>query len=517
MGRTPGPSARQWLIWPAVLAAACATMLLVRARLDKAHVTLGLLLVVLGASSAGGWLVGVTIAAAAFVAFNFFFLPPYNTLVVADPLDWLVLIAFLITGVVAAHLLEQRRREADMARRRADEIDRIASLGAETLNAPRADAALDAIATVIRAATPADSCEIFLLGDDGQLRLGGRSAPRTGTGQSPLLLHTAEHRQAVLERDDGSFSVLGELFATGGDADLHEGVLTGLRALGIPLSVRGRVVGVLRLSSATPFLITREQRRVLGALSYYAALGAERVRLAEAEEEADSLRRADLLKDALLASVSHDLRTPLTAIKGIANEVWRGGDPLRAQIIEEEADRLNVLVGDLLQLSQLNAGSLRVNSALNTADDVVGAALERVEAAHGDRRFEVNVVNEGNILVGEFDFAHTMRALTNLLENAVKYSPADTPVTLNARREGGRVRFDVEDRGAGIPPEDVPTLFEPFRRGTRIADGVRGTGLGLSIARRLAEAQGGTLTYAPRPGGGSTFTLDLPAGAPPHA
>jgi two-component system sensor histidine kinase KdpD len=506
---------RQLLLWSGVLIGSTALLVAVRGPIDNAHVALGLLLVVLGASSAGGRLVGVTIATAAFVAFNFFFLPPHNTLVVTDPLDWLVLIAFLITGIVAAHLLELRRREAELARSRAEEIDRIASLGAETLNAPRAEDALGAIATVIGSAMPSDNCEIYLYDDDQQLRLSGRSPEGMRVIETGLLAHAIAERQPAAELADGTFTLLGGVFESRGTGTEIDRPITGLRVLGIPLSVRGRLAGALRLSSSTPFTLTRDQRRVLGALSYYAALGAERVRLAESEEEAESLRRADRVKDALLASVSHDLRTPLTAIKGIANEVWRGGDPQRAQIIEEEADRLNHLVGDLLQLSQLNAGSLRLNTALNTADDVVGAALERVEAVHVDRAFDVHIANDGDILVGQFDFAHTMRALTNLLENAVNYSPAGTSVTVNARRVADRVQFVVEDRGPGVAPEDEPTLFEPFLRGSRVPDGVRGTGLGLSIARQLAEAQGGTLRYSAREGGGSTFTLELPWGKIP--
>ena len=505
----------QWLLWFGVLGIVSGLMLTMRDRLDKAHVALGFLLVVLGASSAHGRALGISLAAMAFVAFNLFFLPPYNTLVIANPLDWLVLLAFLVTGIVAAQLLERQRNEAELARQRAVEIDRLATLGAETLNAPRAEDALDAIANVIRQAMATDACEIFLGQANQTLRLAGRSPPDLhATGQSGLLSHTVNHAEAAAERSDGTLTLIGSVLDTSGGTPSP---LADLRALGIPLSVRGRIVGALRLSAGVPFTITDDQRRVLGALSYYAALGAERVRLTRTEEEADSLRRADRLKDALLASVSHDLRTPLTAIKGIANEIWRGGDASRAHVIEEEADRLNELVDDLLALSQINAGMLRVSPALNTADDVVGAALERVEAAHGTRRIEVMIANEGQILVGEFDFAHTMRALTNLLENAIKYSPADTPVVLRARRERDRLRFTVEDAGPGVAPGDEGKIFEPFYRGVRIPDGVRGTGLGLSIARQLVEAQHGVLTYERREGGGSRFILDLPAStAPPE-
>jgi two-component system sensor histidine kinase KdpD len=319
--------------------------------------------------------------------------------------------------------------------------------------------------------------------------------------------------EAAVEHADGTLAVLGG-GVRGVLEDANDGSsMNNLRALGIPLTVRTQVVGALRLSSQEPFTLTQDQRRVLSALSYYAALGVERVRLTEAEEQAEGLRRADRLKDALLASVSHDLRTPLTAIKGIANEIWTGGDPERAQVIEEEADRLNALVDALLELSQINAGGMRVTRALNTVDDVVGAALERVEAAHGQRRVDVRIENEGGILVGEFDFAHTMRALTNLLENALKYSPPDSRVILRVYREHGDLRFQVDDSGPGVATGERDKIFEPFFRGSG-SDRARGTGLGLSIARQLAELQGGSVRYEPRSEGGSRFTLSLPASAP---
>ncbi len=319
-------------------------MLQVRSQLDKAHVALAFLLVVLGGSAVAGRALGISLSLTAFLVFNWAFLPPYYTFTISNPLDWLVLIAFLITGVVAAQLLEWRRQRA------------------------------------------------------------------------------------------------------------------------------------------------------------------------EAEEEAEALRRRDRLKDALLASVSHDLRTPLTAIKGIANEIWNGGDPGRAQVIEEEADRLNALVDDLLELSQINAGGMRISRALNTVDDVVGAALERVEAAHGAGRIDVRIDNDGTILTGEFDFTHTMRALTNLLENAVKYSPADSPVVLRVWREEVLLYFAIEDRGPGVSPDEEERIFQPFYRGTSSGIRTRGTGLGLSIARQLVELQHGTLKYERRADGGSRFTMSLPAG-----
>lgn len=503
---------RAWLFWFSVLAATAAVLLLLRGRMDKAHVTLAFLLVVLAGSAAEGRALGVSLAGAAFLVFNWLFLRPYNTLTIEDPRDWLVLLAFLATGIVAAQLLERQRRATESASQRADEIDRLATLGAETLKAPRAEEALDAIAGVIREAMGVERCAIFRWDSASGLRLSGRSPATDGfDDRSALLSYTVENAAAAAERADGTLTVLGDSLLPAGREENAATVLADITALGIPLSVRGQVVGALRLSAVHPFDVSDDQRRVLGALSYYAALGVERMRLAGAEEEAESLRRADRLKDALLTSVSHDLRTPLTAIKGIANEIWRGGDPHRAQIIEEEADRLSAQVDDLLALSQLNAGVLPMSVKTNAADDVVGAALDRVESVHGGERIDVHIANDDAILAGDFDFMHTMRALTNLLENALKYSPSGARVQLDVALAGDRLRFTVQDHGPGVATGDEQKIFAPFYRSSAVADGVRGTGLGLAIARQLIEAQRGTLKYAPRDGGGSSFTIELPA------
>jgi len=352
-------------IWVGALVALVATtlvLLALRAELDKVHVALALLLVVLGASAAGGRGPGMVTAAAGFLAFNYFFLPPYNTLVIADPLDWFVLVAFLLTGIVAAQLLARAQAEAEQARQRAAEV----------------------------------------------------------------------------------------------------------------------------------------------------------VRLSATAGRAEALLAADKLKDALLATVSHDIRTPLTTIRALAQEMTAGGDE-RALIIMEEADRLNRFVADLLDLSQLRAGALPLTVAINAAEDLMGAALQRVTGPARGREVRASLDPSDPVLLGRFDFAQSLRILGNLLENALKYSPSDAPVEFTVRREGAWLRFDVSDRGAGIELEARERVFEPFVRAPRAggsADahgGVRGAGLGLAIARGLAAAQGGSLEHAPREGGGSVFTLRLPA------
>ena len=472
--KAPGqPRSRTWLAWMTVLVGAVAVLLLLRDRLDKAHVALVLLLVVLGGSAYGGRRLGMTLSGVAFLLFDYVFLPPYYQLRVADPFDWLVLIAFLITGIVAAQLLERQRHEAEVARQRAVEIDRLATLGAETLNAPRPDDALQAIASVIAQAMHVDRCDIEVAADEGDAD-GAHGEAASLSAEQPL--PSREKR--------------------------------------LPLEVRGARVGTLLLRSARPFLLSRDQERVLAALSYYAALGVERIRLDRAEEEAEALRRADRVKDALIASVSHDLRTPLTTIKGIADEIGRGGDATRAWVIEEEADHLSALVDDLLDLSQLSAGQMKVAPALNTVDDAIGAALQRVEGAMQDRVVNVALGAEWPLLVGRFDLAHTTRILANLLDNAARYTPASTPITVRAWLDAPWVCIAVEDGGTGVPIEDRVRMFEPFVRGSGAERQTRGTGLGLSIGRQLAAVQGGKLTFQPDERVHSRFVLRLPAAEP---
>ncbi len=529
----------------AVLIVVTAAMLTVRARLQEAHVALVYLLVVLGASASMGRAFGLGLAGAAFVLLDWFFLPPYGTILVANPLDWLVLVAFFGTSAVAAQLLYQARRQAEIARARAAEIDRLAVLGAETLNAVRAEDAMPAIADVIRATVDAEWCEVYLRpGEGAPVMLGARSPARDrspdrdgregregreATSVPPphtdgdLVQWVADHGGEAAQLADGTWRVSAASGTLRSDVAAVEVPVApskaggpgpsgiAVRALYLPLRVRDRVVGVVGIGATPVFRLDAANRRVLRALSYYAALGAERVRLAGDAEHARALREADRLKDALLASVSHDLRTPLTTIKALANAIARTGDE-RARTIEDEADRLNRFVENLLDLSRLQAGGPSRPPVPNDAEDLVGAALQRISGRSAGREVRVHVVPaDGVPLTGRFDFTDTLRAFVNLLENALKYSPPACPVDLTVRRDGPWLAFEVADRGVGVAEADRERIFQPFNRPATSPPDVGGAGLGLSIARSLAAAQGGSVTLAPREGGGSTFTLRVQA------
>jgi two-component system sensor histidine kinase KdpD len=331
-------------VWLVLAGLATAVLWSFREHLDKVHLALGYLLVVLGGSARAGRLVGLVLSVVCFLAFNFFLLPPFYTLDLHEPLDWWVLLAFLITGMTAAQLFYHTQRAAALA------------------------------------------------------------------------------------------------------------------------------------------------------------------------ERVEALKEADRLKDALLASVSHDLRTPLTSIRAMAAELRDTGDE-RAAIIEEEALRLNRLVTDLLDLSRIRVGALPVSPEVIAAEDLVGAALAQLRGVEGGADILVRLPPDGALAVGRFDFIHALRALSNLLENALRHSPAGQRVELEVQEGGGNLRFLVMDRGPGVPPEDRERIFEAFARRTEATGGRdrNGAGLGLAIARRVAEAQGGTVSYHPRAEGGSVFELRLPA------
>lgn len=468
--------------WLGLAAVVTVGLVAARGRISATQVALAYLLVVLAGSARRGRRIGFLLGGICFLAFNFFFVVPYGTLAVHDPLDWLVLLAFLTTSLVAAQLLHRAQSEAAAATARSTELQRLAGLGAEALQAPRAEEAAAAIARVIREEFGVRECELLLHG-------GG-----------PDQLELVAWADAVDMQRSAE-----ELTRT------TTGVLLMLdpRRLVLPLQVHDRQVGLLLLRADVPLSATSTRHPFAEVLCYYAALGLERIRLTRAAERAEHERAADRIKDAMLSAVSHDIRTPLTSIRALAHAIAADGDE-RAMEIQIEAERLNRYVSNLLDLSRINAGAVPVHPELVPVDDLLGVLLQQISAVSHGRDVTCELPPDWTRLVGHFDYGLTLRVLSNLVENALRYSIAPAPVELRAVRAGDVIRFEVADRGAGIPSEEKDRLFQPFQRGTS-GNESQGAGLGLAIARQLTEAQGGTLTVTPRPGGGSVFAVTLPA------
>jgi len=282
------------------------------------------------------------------------------------------------------------------------------------------------------------------------------------------------------------------------------------RSLGIALALASFLCFDLFFIPPFGTLAIQNPLNWLALLAFLAisVLSAELLYRAQADRSA-ALEQAHRAKDAVLASVSHDLRTPLTTIKGIAHEIADGGDE-RAAIIEEEADRLTALVSQLLDLSRITSGVTVVDVQPNEAEDLLGAAAQQVSGRLQGRDLRIHVTADDALLFGRFDFSQTLRALVNLIENAAKFSPADAPIDVTAGRDGPWLVFAVADRGRGIPPADHERIFEPFYRRTGSEPDVAGAGLGLSIARGIVSAQGGAITVSDRDGGGTVFTIRVP-------
>jgi two-component system sensor histidine kinase KdpD len=229
-------------------------------------------------------------------------------------------------------------------------------------------------------------------------------------------------------------------------------------------------------------------------------------------EELAGVKESARLKDIFLASVSHDLRTPLTAMRALAQNIssGRGDAPAQATLIVEQSDRLSSIVGNLLDLSRLRAGAFPISREANTGEDLLGATVRQFSGTPNAGRIKTETDFSAPVLVGEFDFVQSLRILCNLVDNALRYSPAGTPVTIGLSSSGSQLEFRVTDEGPGISASDSERMFEPFYRPGGSTPDSGSVGLGLAIAKELAGAQNGSVRYEPRSSGGSVFTLTLP-------
>ena len=506
------PDARlvtRWAFWMALLAVAAVVMLWARGDIDQSHVALTLLLVVLGGSAGGGRPLGFTLALLGFLLIDYSFQPPYGLISVDKPLDWVVLVAFVAAAFVATELMTRAREESEQARRRGDEIESLSLLGSQTLRHARPEDALLAITNLVQTTLEPRRTAIRLFDADGSL-----AAAIAASGGDPV---EGEERLVELVASDDSPDRRAHAAAELVDGSVLRGPVGEVApsqqivALVVPLVVESRRLGLMLIGRhSMPHNLDGSRRRFLSALGYYAALGAERLRLTREAEHAHALREENRAKDEVLASVSHDLRTPLTTIKLLAHRATERGET-SGESIEAEVDRLAALVTNVLDLSRIRAGGISLDLELNTAEDLVGAAMRRTTALTQDRSIVPHIDLSAPALTARFDFVQSLRIVGNLIDNALRFTPPGGVVDVEARRDDGSLAISVADRGPGVSPAERDRIFEPFYRPRSESPDGGHAGLGLSIARRLAELQGGSVTYESRTGGGSVFTLRVPA------
>ena len=284
----------------------------------------------------------------------------------------------------------------------------------------------------------------------------------------------------------------------------------------LPLKTARGVLGVLGVLGPPPAerQLSLEQLRLVEAFASQAALAIERTQLAEQARRAQVLEAGEKLQTALLNSISHDLRTPLVSITGALTTLEEDDASLdagtRRGLVEnarEEAERLNRLVGNLLDMSRLEAGGMKVRREAADVQDLVGSALAQLGQRLEGRAITVQVPDDLPLV--PLDFVLMVQVLYNLLDNALKYSPSNSPIEVSAHVGGARLALAVADRGTGIPPADLAFVFDKFYRVQRLGT-ESGTGLGLSICKGIVEAHGGQIRAENRPGGGTIVTLWLP-------
>jgi two-component system sensor histidine kinase KdpD len=395
-----------------------------------------------------GTALAAAVSIASMLAFNWFFLPPLHTFHLREGANWLALAVYLVTAVVVGALAARaRRRQADAEQRRLE--------------------------TQILAETAADVLRGVAL-EEVVARLREELAHALGVDAARLEL--GEEAPEALER-------------------------------ALPLVVRLRQVATLLIDAAAP-VDEAVAARFLPAVGALLAVVVDRAGLESEALEAEALRRSDALKTALLQAVSHDLRSPLTAIlasaDALASEGLHLGEVERGELAEAigvEARRLDRVVGDLLDLSRLQAGAAEPHRELWPVDELVGQALESVGTEA--RRVLLELPDDAPPV--RVDAAQVERVLANLLDNALRFSPPGTPVVVRAEPGATELRIHVVDRGPGVAAADRDAVFQPFQRGSRS----QGSGMGLAIARGFAEANGGQLWTQEDPTGGH-FVLAVP-------
>jgi two-component system sensor histidine kinase KdpD len=417
---------------------------------------------------------GVTSALLTFLIFNYFFIPPYHALTVHRPADVVILIVFLIVAIVISQLVGRAQAGLAAATAREREATQLYELSTAFTVLPDDHAIAQILAKQVYAVAEGEYVELDV------------------TGPHPFAYPLPEVKPPSRPPD-----------------------------LIVPIEAVRGVLGEIRLWRAAP-AISSSEKRLFQTFASQGALALERAWLAQAESRTKVLEESDRLKSALLSSVSHELRTPLSTIKAAASSL-RGKEvnwdsPARMELvaaIDDEADHLNMLVGNLLDMSRIESGALQPKREWNILAEIVGDVLGRMRRLAEEHTLNVDVPQDLPLI--PVDYVQMEQVFTNLISNSLKYAPANTVVWIQARVEGDVMHVQVSNQGPQIPSEHLERIFDKFYRITA-ADKVTGTGLGLSICKGIIEAHGGHI-WAENLPDGLAFNFIIPLiwdGAKPH-
>ncbi|MBB4092124.1 sensor histidine kinase [Brucella pecoris] len=490
------PDIGPYLIGIAITGIALVAGLLLEQFLDVRSIALVFVVGVLGvAVTLGLWPALFSSVLSAF-AYNFFFLSPLYTLSIADPESVVALIFFLFVSFIASNLASRVQRQAAAARQRARMTEDLYLFSKKLAGTGSLDDVL--WATAFQIASMLKVRAVILLPE------GNSIAVRGGYPPDDTL-------------DDADIAAAHWTWEHDLPAGRGANTLPGAKRLYLPLKTARTSVGVIGLDNdrAGPIL-TPEQQRLFEALADQAAIAIERVQLVGDVERAKLAAEADKLRSALLTSISHDLKTPLAAILGAATTLRDYSASLpdadRSELVAtvvDQSERLNRFIANLLDMTRIEAGAMKPNLSFHDVGDLIGAALKR--AAKILAHHQVNVVVPVDLPMVQLDAVLFEQALFNLFDNAAKYAPQNSSITIAVRADPARITLEISDQGPGIPPADLERVFDTFYR-VRKGDHVQaGTGLGLPIARGFIEAMGGSIRAGNRhEGTGAIFTVTLP-------
>ncbi len=451
-------------------------------------------------------------------ALDLLFVPPFGTLSVSNAGDWLTLLFFLVIAALTGRLAAGARTRAEEARRRERATAVLYDLSTALIAEGDLATILPRIAQRVADTFALDACHILLPGAErlNVVAAFGPWADKDARGTQAIVQKVLQDGNATrvyepARRLDHSYPFARAVRRPPGAS---------WTVLYLPLTVTGTVVGVMRVARSRggePF--GEEAERLLTTFAHQAALAIDKVHLAERARHAAALEEADKVKTALLSSVSHDLRSPLAAIKTAVTGLLNPGEELHAEgraellvAIDEETDLLTRLVADLLDLSRIQGGALRPRKEWVDIAEIVATVTDRLAPRLPDHPIAVTVPSDLPLL--PLDFARIDQVLSNLIENGAAYSPAGSPIAITVRREYDGVTVRVRDQGPGIPMAEREHIFEPFYR-LPAAERIRpGSGLGLAISRGIISAHGGWVRAEVAEAPGASMVFWLPAALP---
>lgn len=500
--RPAKPRRQRYLAGAAAVVAATGIGALMFPRFEAANIVMVYLVAVVLAALFLGRGPSALAAVLSVLTFDFFFVPPYLSFAVSDTEYLITFGVMLAVGLVISTLVARVRLQARIAGHRESRATALAEMGAELA---ATDSPEDLMRIAVRHLSSVFSSQVAILlpGESGRI------ARPSGRGE-PGSLHGADAGIAQWVFDHGQ------------PAGLGTDTLAGSDILYLPLGIGVQAIGVVALLPASARRVfVPEQRRLLQGFASQVAVALQRARVARAAREAQLAAETESMRNALLAAISHELRTPLAAIVGASSTLAESGDSLSpasrrelAGSIAQEAQHMGDVVTKVLDLARLQSGAARVAPDWHPLEEIVGAALARLRRPLAGHPVTTRLPPPPGLV--HVDAVLFEQVVANLLENAARYTPPDTPVTVEASVTGGELRLAVIDRGPGIPVGEEERIFEKFHRGAPESS-PGGAGLGLAICRAVVEAHGGRIRAENVPGGGAAFRLHVPQpGEPPR-